>query len=119
MKHIKLFENLPGFEGGIGQSNQNMKNRLNLRDVKIWTPTKVEIGKLVDAILLNFKGSEIVSVSENSIKVKQGDVIKEGSPVDWCMGINQILTNEGEGVMSLFFWQGNSPVDDLLYSITK
>ncbi len=53
------------------------------------------------------------------IKVKQGNTIIECSAIDWCMAINDLIANEGEDVMRLFFWQGNNPLNELSHSIKK
>lgn len=103
----------------LTEGNNYPKLDLQLKHVDIWKPTESDIKKLTEIILSSFTESEILSVNGDIIKARQGSIVKEGSVVDWCMAINEILGNNGEEVMSLFFWQGNNPLEDLLHSINN
>jgi hypothetical protein len=114
MKHLKKITE--SFDVN-GSEIENSKLNLDLKYVSIWEPKESDIEKLTEIILSSFNDSEIVSINGSIIKVKQGNIIKEGSASEWCMAINEIISNNGEDVMRLFFWQGDSPLDDLISEI--
>lgn len=86
---------------------------MKLEDLKFWEPTKDDLTKLKNYLEKEFPEACFMSPSiKGNIKMTDGAVVIEQSIHNWIL----VMADQYQidDVFHLFYWQNNSPVDDLI-----